>query len=222
MPLIGRIIRKDQVVSVTSTTAFVVEKADGSDIFIVDTVKGVVAFGGATPVNGCRIVLPVENDAATPTLGFGIGIDGWYSAANGQLNCSIGGVNRFFILANRMGADNLANGPVWLFENATSTNPVWSFESDQDTGIGRAAADQLSLIAGGVEGLRITEIAGVTFIDIDQGTNDKPFINYKATIDADATSAISSLTTSGAVTHHIQIELNGTTAWIPVSTTDPT
>jgi hypothetical protein len=57
---------------------------------------------------------------------------------------------------------------------------------------------------------------------LDQGTNDDSFIDFAATVDADATSAISSLTTSGAVTHHIQISINGTTAWIPVSTTDPT
>ena len=56
---------------------------------------------------------------------------------------------------------------------------------------------------------------------VDRTTEDAAFVNFQATIDADATSAISSLTTSGAVTHHIQIELNGTTAWIPCSTTDP-
>jgi hypothetical protein len=56
----------------------------------------------------------------------------------------------------------------------------------------------------------------------DKTTADEAFIDFNATIDADATSAISSLTTSGGVTHHIQISLNGTTAWIPCSTTDPT
>ena len=61
----------------------------------------------------------------------------------------------------------------------------------------------------------------VTAMQMDMLTRDNAFINYKATADADATSAISTLTTSGAVTHHIQIEINGVTAWIPVSTTDP-
>jgi hypothetical protein len=56
---------------------------------------------------------------------------------------------------------------------------------------------------------------------LNKGTLDEAFIDFNATIDADAVSAISSLTTSGAVTNHIQISLNGTTAWIPVSTTDP-
>ena len=58
-------------------------------------------------------------------------------------------------------------------------------------------------------------------IAADRTTEDAAFINFKATADADATSAISTLTTSGSVTHHIQVEINGTTAWIPCSTTDP-
>jgi hypothetical protein len=77
------------------------------------------------------------------------------------------------------------------------------------------------LVAGGVEGMRVTEAAGVTSLDINQATNDAPFFDFQATIDGDATSAISSLTTSGAVTHHIQFEINGTTFWIAGSTTDP-
>lgn len=59
-------------------------------------------------------------------------------------------------------------------------------------------------------------------LTMDRTTDDDGFINFKATIDADATSAISSFTTSGATTHHIQILLNGIPAWIAVSTTDPT
>jgi hypothetical protein len=58
-------------------------------------------------------------------------------------------------------------------------------------------------------------------IVLDQGTADNGFINFQATINSDAVSAISSLTTSGATTHHLQVEINGTTFWIAGSTTDP-
>ena len=48
-----------------------------------------------------------------------------------------------------------------LAEDATATNPVLiPYSGDADTGIGRAAADQLSLIAGGVECLRATDDSG--------------------------------------------------------------
>jgi len=46
--------------------------------------------------------------------------------------------------------------PVMLNELATATNPVFAFGDDIDTGIGTAGADILSLIAGGVEGIRVT------------------------------------------------------------------
>jgi len=39
----------------------------------------------------------------------------------------------------------------------TATNPVYAFNGDTDTGVGTGAADELSLIAGGVEGIRLTE-----------------------------------------------------------------
>lgn len=58
-------------------------------------------------------------------------------------------------------------------------------------------------------------------IEADKTTADSAFINFKATADSDATSAISTLTTSGSTTHHIQVEINGVTAWIACSTTDP-
>ena len=45
-----------------------------------------------------------------------------------------------------------------LNEDGTATNPnICPRADDVDTGIGWAAADQLSLIAGGVEGVRVTE-----------------------------------------------------------------
>lgn len=54
-------------------------------------------------------------------------------------------------------------------------------------------------------------------IQIDMGTLDKGFFNFVATADADATSAISTLNTTGSVTDHLQISINGTTKWISLS-----
>jgi len=72
---------------------------------------------------------------------------------------------------------------------ASATAPVFiPNKNDPDTGIGRADADQLSLIAGGVEGIRLTEdttilaeIKGRTVITADtSGTPDDlgDFDNY--------------------------------------------
>ena len=71
-----------------------------------------------------------------------------------------------------------------------------------------AITNDLTLGAGGTQSFDLT-------------TSDDGFINFQATADADATSAISTLTTSGSTTHHIQVEINGTKAWIAASTNAP-
>jgi len=51
---------------------------------------------------------------------------------------------------------NNSNSGWMTYEDTTATNPtVGPRKSDWDTGIGSAADDQLSLIAGGVEGIRV-------------------------------------------------------------------
>jgi hypothetical protein len=47
------------------------------------------------------------------------------------------------------------------------------------------------------------------------------FVDYVGTAGANTTDPISTLTTSGATTHHIQIDINGTKAWIAASTNNP-
>ena len=72
-------------------------------------------------------------------------------------------------------------------EDPSSTNPVLVPNyQDADTGIGRADADQLSLIAGGQEGIRITEsgdaITNVTCngpVQVPDGTTSAPGVAFK-------------------------------------------
>jgi len=69
--------------------------------------------------------------------------------------------------------------------------------------------------------LTATGLTSGAVIRLAQTTADAPFFNFVATADGDTTSAISTLTTSGATTHHIQVDINGTKAWIAVSTNNP-
>ena len=174
---------------------------------------------GGTIVSGSKLNLPQENDAVTPTLSFGDGDTGFYESSNDSIRIAVAGSYAYQINSARFGS---SIGGVFLNEAPSATNPsIIPATTNVGTGIGSAATDQLSLIAGSVEGIRITETGGITSVDINQGTNDAPFFDFQATADGDATSAISTLTTSGGTTHHIQIEINGTTAWIAASTTDP-
>lgn len=56
---------------------------------------------------------------------------------------------------------------------------------------------------------------------LDQGDADEPLVDFVGTAAGDTTSTISTLTTSGATTHHLQIDINGTKAWIAASTNNP-
>lgn len=54
-----------------------------------------------------------------------------------------------------------ASAPTWYLvsdESASAVNPIYVFNNDNDTGLGTAGEDQLSFIAGAVEGLRLTEL----------------------------------------------------------------
>jgi hypothetical protein len=62
--------------------------------------------------------------------------------------------SRFFLDGGHFrGSDT--NGPSMRDETPSDTNPVFTFNNDVDTGMGRAAANELSLITAGTEAIRI-------------------------------------------------------------------
>lgn len=62
----------------------------------------------------------------------------------------------------------------------------------------------------------------IPVLHLAQSDADETLINFGGTTGANATATISTHTTSGAVTHHLKCEINGTTFWIPGSTNNPT
>ncbi len=96
-------------------------------------------------------------------------------------------------------------------EVASATNPnIIPRFNDDDTGIGRAAADQLSLIAGGVEGIRITETGSNIGVDVfgtitttflgTFGNLDVDTLNFNANDISDSTGVIDVLSTALNIT----------------------
>jgi len=84
---------------------------------------------------------------------------------NDFLRITDGGTTATFTFLGTVQASNAA-GPTLLDEATTSTNPtIIPNRADPDTGVGWKAADQVSLVAGGVEGIRVTESAGTITID---------------------------------------------------------
>lgn len=141
------------------------------------------ANGGVTLGAADHLVLPLHDDAATPTLGFGDGDSGFYERVEDYLAIATGGFHRWDITGNIYAASSGRAGLIGG-SDASATNPTFlPSHSDADTGIGHAAADQLSLIAGGIEGLRITEANGVANMNIVcyEGTivcNDNEVVTY--------------------------------------------
>ena len=107
------------------------------------------------------VVLPQLDDAATPTLAFGDGDSGFYENTDDEISVAIAG--SFLFRFTAAGFGSLSSGrPFMLNEAVSGTNPVWSFKNDENTGVGRAATDALSLIAGGVELMRLVEAGAGT------------------------------------------------------------
>lgn len=127
--------------------------------------------------------------AAAPSLAFGTGSDGIWQSASGVLKIGVASLERLSIDATKLRGSDAVNG--WAIrhsETATATNPVFlPNTSNTGDGIGWAGAGQLSLIAGGVEGLRINDaeahsVAGITDYET-LVTNDDDIPN-KAYVDS--------------------------------------
>ena len=128
------------------------------------TAGNLVMTGTATN----HLILPLNDDATTPTLAFGDGDSGFYESSDDNLIFAVSGIGYINYqtskISNQIGTNR------WSLANSidpSATSPAFTFNIDSNTGIGRAAADQLSLIAGGVEGIRVnTAASGVNYLNI--------------------------------------------------------
>jgi len=111
---------------------------------------------------GEHFILPQELDATTPSLAFGDGDSGFYENSDDVIHLALGGSARMAWTTTTIGATNTA---LWGLDQgaaASDTNPNFLPRgSDADTGIGSVAADAVSIIAGGVEAIRVTEATSI-------------------------------------------------------------
>jgi hypothetical protein len=139
----------------------------GGDADLVwDDVGKALTIGASTAT--AQLVLPQSNDAVTPTLAIGTGA-GFYQGSANQIRVSLAGAPYWEISGTVIRSD-AAGGTLLRQSGGTSTNPVNSFASDTNTGT-TGVSDQLSLIAGGIEGLRITAASSISTFDFDAGDN---------------------------------------------------
>ena len=150
------------VIDVDNAEAFLVRKdGDAGDVFVVDTVNSSVTIGGVTPVAGVSLLLPLSNDAVTPTLAFGTGSYGLYAAATNIIRIATASTARCEFNNSDFSSITVSGFQV-NYAAGSSTVPVYTFDADTDTGMSRAAADTLSLITAGVEAVNISATQGVS------------------------------------------------------------
>lgn len=133
---------------------------DAADRFAL--IAGGVTVAHVLEQTGSPAIVIDPNDAGTgaPELAFGAGADTGLRESANVLTLILGGTSRFGWDAN-LYVSSVATGAGMKNEAASATNPTFvPNRSDLNSGIGQNAADQLSLIAGGVEMLRLSE--GVT------------------------------------------------------------
>jgi hypothetical protein len=157
--------------------------ADGEPALVILQIGGSVSGGGdvfkvGTPVNnqigvwtgdgtiegdagltwdGNQVLVPQDNDAVAPTYAFGDGDTGFFESTDDFLNVSVGGTSRFEWVGNTF--QGILTGAAAILNALSSATLPTLIPSlgDANTGIGHAADDQLSLVAGGVEGIRLSE-----------------------------------------------------------------
>ena len=150
---------------------------------------------GRFDANG--LVLPLDGAFGTPNLSMGIGGDFlfWFDSASSYIRSN--GANLFL--------DVDTSGSI-IHQVATTYKHHFRVNGVDAVVINDASATLL------VDQTSATGAKPVLFLD--QGDGDETFINFQGTIGADATSSISSWTTSGVVNQHLKVEVNGATRWI--------
>ncbi len=148
----GGILEASVIIDTTHTEAFLVRKnADGGDIFTVDTQNENVAIGGQLLID--------DGTAGAPGLAFESDPAKGFYSASGSIIGSVGGSGRFRILTDYLDLFK-ADGP--RLRRLTPTNVVPTLNplgNATALGLGAANVKSLSLIADGVEGIRIAGAA---------------------------------------------------------------
>ena len=139
---------------------------------------------------------------------FGDGDTGFYETSDDNLVVVIAGDNDWKFTASSFGG-SVSTRPAFRNEGASATNPnILPINSDTDTGIGSAGDNLLSLIAGGVEGARVTPTDFITAGTI----NSVSIQGLPKTRDDHGTISTGSEEISAAFTHHT-LTTGGSHAW---------
>lgn len=189
-----------------------------TELFFNDTNKTLLFSAGA---------------AATPSVAIGASTLGIYGVNAATMGFSASGAKVFTV--DPSGISFSGGSARLLNEVSSATNPtICPANTDSDTGIGSAAVDQLSLIAGGVEGIRIVEDTNILInfngsvfyqtTTVNSATYDLTTADYILNVTYTSTGAVTSLTlptaqaVNGRVIHVKDAAGNASTYTITIDT----
>ena len=122
--------------------------ADGTVVKYVNALGGVGLLGGTGMQHG---------------IAFGDGDTGFKASADGKITIDLNGVSRFYMDQYALSSNTSGGGRI-AYSGASAAFPtVGPRQNDTDSGMGSAALDSISLIAGGVEGQRIVEANSIIY-----------------------------------------------------------
>ncbi len=127
---------------------------------------------------GEQITLPLGGSAGAPTVAFGDGNTGFWEVIDNSLSLAIAGVQQF--TWNGTAFMGPSAGNFYIPHSLTLANgttiPTYSWQSDTDTGISHHIADNVSVICGAIEALRVEDSADLAatetslwLYDLDNG-----------------------------------------------------
>ncbi|MEE8575505.1 MAG: hypothetical protein V3T30_08845, partial [Thermodesulfobacteriota bacterium] len=128
-----------------------------------------------------HVLLPLDNDAVTPTLAFGDGDTGFYESNDDCIRVAVAGSSKWAFEGNYFLSTD-GNGATLYRQSVSATVPTLiPRKSDLNTGIGSSATDELDFITGGVSGLHIdssqkTTLAGQLLLP--DGSYSAPAISF--------------------------------------------
>ena len=148
--------------TVTSDTVLTLDRnfsATNTDVDF-DIIQNAIVIENSRDATA-KMILPLDNDAAEPTLSFGKGTTGFYAQQDGIL-CVAAAAGRAWVFGDGQFSADDAAGPALQNEAATSTNPTLiPNKANPNTGVGWNSTNILSLVVNGAEGLKVDSIGNV-------------------------------------------------------------
>jgi hypothetical protein len=117
----------------------------GEDDFKWNDTSKILTLGGTTA--SAQFLLPLSDDAVTPTLAFGDGDTGFYESSDDILRLGVGATGAYWQFAVNEIRNNLTGGLMLRRVTPTATVPSLVPRGDTDTGIGASADNDVRLIA---------------------------------------------------------------------------